>query len=79
MSLAGQVADRRNPGLGLADLPTCLVIGDEIVARSMTNRLGGFQMEFDARHQPELRIGIPDQGLFSLPLTTLFPAEASED
>lgn len=77
VALVGQVADRRDPGRGLADLPVCLLVREEIVARAMTNRVGEFQMEYDARSQPQLRIGIPDQGLFSLTLDQIH-TEASE-
>ena len=68
VAVIGQVADLEDRERGLAQLPACLKVRDETVARAMTNAVGEFRMEYNAGEAPELRIGIPERGLFAVTL-----------
>lgn len=79
VALFGQVADADDPSTGMPHLVTCLRVQDDIVDRAMTNEAGEFGMEYDARVAPELRIGIPERGLFAVTLDHSFVDAMDQD
>jgi len=66
--VVGQVVDRRDPPVSMAELPASLLDGDELLDRTSTNNFGEFEMQYDDRRCPELRIGIRDRGLIEIRL-----------
>lgn len=57
ISLIGQVANRRLPVPPMAHLPVLLVRGRAVVARSLSNQFGEFQLEYEP--DAALRLHIP--------------------
>lgn len=60
VSLVGQVTSRRVPGLPMEHVPVVLTRGRKIVARSLSNEFGEFQVEYEPRGA--LRLHIPVSG-----------------
>ena len=51
INLVGQIADREQPTTDLGDVPVLLMSGKAVIARTLSNRFGEFQMEYEpARH-----------------------------
>lgn len=57
VSLIGQIANRRVPEPPMAHVPVLLTRGRSVVARSLSNEFGEFQIEYDPH--PALRLHIP--------------------
>jgi hypothetical protein len=57
VTLIGQVASRKNPGLGVSGTPVMLMSGQDVVARASCNQYGEFQMEY--RPQQHIRLQVP--------------------
>lgn len=57
VSLVGQIANRRVPEPPMAHVPVLLTRGRSVVARSLSNEFGEFQIEYDPH--PALRLHIP--------------------
>lgn len=49
VTLVGQIARRTAPGQAVADVPVYLLAGKSVVARTVSNQFGEFQMEYDPR------------------------------
>jgi len=57
VSLVGQIANRRVPDPPMGHVPVFLTRGRSVVARSLSNEFGEFQIEYDPH--PALRLQIP--------------------
>jgi hypothetical protein len=68
MSLVGQVVDERNPYRELQNLPVLVQSGRKTVSRTLTNRLGEFEVEFEPARSLRLSVGIPGPKAITLRL-----------
>jgi hypothetical protein len=66
--IVGQVVDEEHPQSALQDLPVLLMGVDKTVDRTVTNKLGEFQLESkDPSESLRLSISIPEIGTLALP------------
>lgn len=61
VSLVGQVANRRIPDPPMAHVPVLLTRGRRVVARSLSNEFGEFQVEYEPAKGLELQILLADR------------------
>jgi hypothetical protein len=79
LNMVGQLANRDMPARSSSGVMVLLTAGKDVVARTLTNRFGEFQMEYEP--SPNLRLFVPlDQagGRIELPLSRM-SAEASRE
>lgn len=57
VSLVGQVSNRQQPHQSLAGVPLVLMSGPELLARTLTNQYGEFQLEYEPRTSLSLHLG----------------------
>ncbi len=62
VSLTGQIANRNKPEAPIAHVPVLLTRGRTVVARSLSNEFGEFQVEYRANAALRLQIPIFDAG-----------------
>src|ERR1019366_9254626 len=55
-AVIGQVTNPVPQGLGVGTLQVCLSAGKQVVAETLSNRFGEFQLEYD--QQPRLKLSI---------------------
>jgi hypothetical protein len=55
-ALIGQVSNHHLPDAEMGNLPVCLMAGKSVVAQTLSNRFGEFQMEYEQQFQLKLRI-----------------------
>lgn len=68
VSVVGQVVDDADPTRALADLSVLALRGTQAVDRTLTNRLGEFQLEPESADNLRLSVGVPDRGPLTVPL-----------
>jgi hypothetical protein len=68
VTLVGQVLNSANPDKTVDSAPVALVRGGKVLAKSLTNHLGEFQLEYDLESRFELRITLPGNAQMTLPL-----------
>ena len=56
------------PELEMGNLPVCLRAGKQVVAETVSNRFGEFQMEYDQQAQLKLCIHLQDARSIQVPL-----------
>lgn len=54
VTLVGQIANRKQPGLPVVDVPVYLLSGKSVVARAVSNEFGEFQMAYVPRTHLQL-------------------------
>ena len=59
--MIGQITNHVLPELEMGNLPVCLRAGKQVVAETLSNRFGEFQMEYD--QQAQLKLCIRSAGL----------------
>src|ERR1039457_5687703 len=64
----GQVTNNVVPELEMGNLPVCLRSGKQVVAETLSNRFGEFQMEYDQQSQLKLCINLRDSKSIRIPL-----------
>jgi hypothetical protein len=67
-AVIGQIANHVQPGLDMSNLPVSLRAGKLVVAETMSNRFGEFQMEYTQQSQLKLCINLPDSKSIRVPL-----------
>ena len=70
-AVIGQVTNHVCPSQGMGDLAVSLQAGDRIVAQTVSNRFGEFQMEYEQRAQLQLVIRLQDANVIQVPLKKL--------
>jgi hypothetical protein len=68
LSVVGQVVDDADPTRDLQDLAVLVLSGKQTVDRTLTNRLGEFQLEPEPADNLRLSVGVPDRGPLTVPL-----------
>ena len=79
LNMVGQLANRDMPARSSSGVLVLLTAGKDVVARTLTNRFGEFQMEYEP--SPNLRLFVPLDaagGRIELPLSRM-SAEASRE
>jgi hypothetical protein len=59
-AVIGQISNRTLPEMGMNDIPVCLKSGKDVIAETLSNRFGEFQLEYD--QQPRLHLWIYLEG-----------------
>ncbi|MEM7349195.1 MAG: hypothetical protein AAF657_00210 [Acidobacteriota bacterium] len=67
-TIVGQLADRKDPLKPLSGLPVYLVAGDELLAATRSNRLGEFQVEYEAADAMSLCLPFGEEQLIEVPV-----------
>lgn len=66
MSIIGQILDEQDPASTLQDIAVLAVKGSQTLDRTLTNRLGEFLLEPDARENLQLCVGVAEIGTFTV-------------
>ena len=74
-AVIGQIANRVLPELEMGNLPVCLRSGKLVVAETLSNRFGEFQMEYAQRPQLRLCINLRDSKSIQVPLKKVISDE----
>lgn len=73
--LVGQLADRLQPSTSTADVPVWLMERESLVASTVCNHFGEFQLEYEPRRHLRLYVPLPEAGKrLEVPLNRLTPA-----
>src|SRR5262249_31342307 len=67
-SVIGQITNHTAPSVAMSDLPVSLRAGQEIIAETMSNQFGEFQLEYEQRSQLKLWICLRDAKVIQVPL-----------
>jgi hypothetical protein len=67
-AVIGQITNHVLPELEMGNLPVCLRSGKLVVAETLSNRFGEFQMEYDQQSQLKLCINLRDSKRIQVPL-----------
>jgi hypothetical protein len=70
-AVIGQITNHVSPEENMANLPVSLRLGKELVAETVSNRFGEFQMEYEERAQLKLCINLTDSRTIQVPLKKL--------
>ena len=70
-AVIGQVTNHVSPSMGMGNLAVSLRSGDRIVAQTVSNRFGEFQMEYEQKAPLQLVIRLQDTNLIQVPLKKL--------
>jgi hypothetical protein len=65
-AIIGQILDELDPASTLQDIAVLAVRGNETLDRTLTNRLGEFLLEPDARENLQLCVGVAEIGTFTV-------------
>jgi hypothetical protein len=67
-AVIGQITNHVLPELEMGNLPVCLRAGKQVVAETLSNRFGEFQMEYDQQAKLNLCIDLHDSKSIKVPL-----------
>jgi hypothetical protein len=67
-AVIGQITNHVLPELEMGNLPVCLRAGKQVVAETLSNRFGEFQMEYDQQARLQLCIHLQDAKSIQVPL-----------
>jgi hypothetical protein len=67
-AVIGQITNHVLPELEMGNLPVCLRAGKQVVAETLSNRFGEFQMEYDQQTRLKLCIDLQDAKSIQVPL-----------
>jgi hypothetical protein len=70
-AVIGQITNHVQPTEAMSDLPVSLRAGKLVVAETLSNRFGEFQMEYEQQSQLKLCIHLRDSKLIQVPLKKL--------
>jgi hypothetical protein len=76
-SVIGQITNNVVPDSAMSDLPVSLRAGKQIVAETVSNRFGEFQLEYEERAQLKLCIHLADEKVIQVPLKKLAAEQAA--
>ena len=60
VSVVGQIASRKEPGRAFAGVPVALFAGASVLARSVSNEFGEFQIEYAPARDLRLDVGVAE-------------------
>ncbi len=67
-AVIGQITNHLTPDSQMENLPVCLRAGKLVVAETLSNRFGEFQMEYEQQARLQLCIGLRDSKTIQVPL-----------
>jgi hypothetical protein len=67
-AVIGQITNHALPEFQMGNVPVCLKAGKVVVAETMSNRFGEFQMEYDQQRRLKLCIELRDSKSIQVPL-----------
>ncbi|HJZ98783.1 MAG TPA: hypothetical protein VKE70_19880 [Candidatus Solibacter sp.] len=67
-AVIGQITNHLVPDVDMSNLPVSLRLGNQLVAETVSNRFGEFQMEYEERAQLKLCIHLADSKIIQVPL-----------
>ena len=67
-AVIGQITNHVQPAVDMGNLPVCLRFGKQVVAETVSNRFGEFQMEYDQQAKLKLCIYLRDSKSIEVPL-----------
>ena len=70
-AVIGQINNHLAPEFDMSNLPVSLRAGDQIIAETVSNRFGEFQMEYEEQAQLKLCINLTDSRVIQVPLKKL--------
>jgi hypothetical protein len=70
-AVIGQINNHIAPEFDMSNLPVSLRAGDQIIAETVSNRFGEFQMEYEEQAQLKLCINLTDSRVIQVPLKKL--------
>ena len=70
-AVIGQITNHVQPEVVMGNLPVCLKAGKLVVAETVSNRFGEFQMEYDQQSRLKLCIHLRDSKSIQVPLKRL--------
>jgi hypothetical protein len=70
-AVIGQITNHVTPEESMGNLPVSLRLGDQLIAETVSNRFGEFQMEYEERAQLKLCIHLADSTMIQVPLKKL--------
>ena len=70
-AVIGQITNHVTPEFDMSNLPVSLRVGKLVVAETLSNRFGEFQMEYDEQAQLKLQINLPESKVIQVPLKRL--------
>ena len=70
-AVIGQITNHVTPDVDMGNLAVSLRLGNELVAETVSNRFGEFQMEYEERAQLKLCIHLADTKIIQVPLKKL--------
>jgi hypothetical protein len=70
-AVIGQITNHVTPDVDMSNLPVSLRLGSELIAETVSNRFGEFQMEYEERAQLKLCIHLADSKMIQVPLKKL--------
>jgi hypothetical protein len=66
MSIVGQILDDQDPSGGMRDIAVLALRGSKTLDRTVTNPLGEFHLEPDAKGKLQLSVDVPEIGTFTV-------------
>jgi hypothetical protein len=70
-AVIGQISNHVRPGLEMGNLQVCLSAGKQVVAETLSNRFGEFQMEYEQQPRLKLCINLREAKSIQVPLKKL--------
>jgi hypothetical protein len=70
-AVIGQITNHVAPGVEMGNLAVCLRSGKQVVAETLSNRFGEFQLEYEQQSQLKLCIHMGDARVIQVPLKRL--------
>jgi hypothetical protein len=78
-AVIGQITNHTLPEVDMGNLPVRLVSGKTVVAETLSNRFGEFQLEYEEQGQLKLCISLADSGEIRLPLKKLTSEQTASE
>jgi hypothetical protein len=76
-AVIGQITNHALPEFQMGNLPVCLRAGKMVVAETLSNRFGEFQMEYDQQARLKLCIELWDSKSIQVPLKTFISEQTA--
>ena len=70
-AVIGQITNHVMPSVSMSNLPVSLRAGKQVIAETLSNRFGEFQMEYEERARLKLCINLADAKVIQVPLKKL--------
>jgi hypothetical protein len=79
LSIVGQILDDKDPSGGMRDIAVLALRGSKTLDRTVTNPLGEFHLEPDAKGKLQLSVDVPEIGTFTVERPRRTKSESDTD